>query len=119
MSKVIIYPHQNKLGGIEILMPSGELSIDEVARKDVPAKYPYLIIDESLLPVEHNDFFEAWEADFSNPDGYGDNYGVGTNLAVIEYVDGNATKVRNDITQEISFTEYGNQLIAEGYYDNN
>jgi hypothetical protein len=118
MTQVIIYPHQNGQGGVELLIPSGELPIDEVAKKDVPAGLPYLILDQDILPDTY-EFFDAWEADFSNPDGYGASYGNGTELAVVEYINGLATRVRNENTGEVSFTEYGNQLVAEGIYDNN
>jgi hypothetical protein len=70
MSQVIIYP--NDEGWLSIVSPAPEcgISIEEIARKDVPAGKPYHIIDSSLLP-EDNIFFNAWEADFSNPDGHG------------------------------------------------
>lgn len=53
-----------------IVYPTGELPIEQVARKDVPKGVPYLMLKKSDLP---NDFVfsDAWEADFSNPDGYG------------------------------------------------
>lgn len=69
MAQVIIYPQEN--GSIAVITPTGELAIEEVCRKDVPAGVPYLVIDSSALPEQHNEFFNAWEADFSNPDGYG------------------------------------------------
>jgi hypothetical protein len=56
--------------GIAVVIPTGELAIEEVARKDVPAGVPYKIVDKSIIPTEL-DFRNAWEADFSNPDGYG------------------------------------------------
>ncbi len=63
----IIYP----LGeGVAVVIPTDALSIDEVARKDVPAGVPYLIIDTTDIPVDRT-FRAAWEADFSTPDGYG------------------------------------------------
>jgi hypothetical protein len=45
----------------------------EVCKSDIPAGRPFLIIDDSELP-DDNGFllWEAWEADFSNPDGYGE-----------------------------------------------
>lgn len=66
----IIYPNEH--GGITLLSPALEcgLSLQEIARKDVPAGVPYLFIDDDLIPQDHT-FFDAWEADFSNPDGYG------------------------------------------------
>ena len=66
--QVIIYPQEN--GQVAVCYPTGELSIEEVARKDIPAGVPYKILNESDLPADHT-FFNAWEADFSNPDGHG------------------------------------------------
>jgi len=63
MTQAIIYPQDN--GNIALVMPTGELSIEEVAQKDVPAGKPYLIVDYADLPEDHT-FFGAWEADFSN-----------------------------------------------------
>lgn len=69
MDQVIIYPQQNN--SLAILFPTGELAIEEVARKDVPAGVPYLIVQKSDFPEPSFQFADAWEADFSNPDGYG------------------------------------------------
>jgi hypothetical protein len=66
--KRIIY--QNESGGISVIIPTGELSIEGVAQKDVPAGVPYLLADVADIP-EDRTFRGAWEADFSNPDGYG------------------------------------------------
>lgn len=70
MGKIIIHP--NDFGGVAFYYPANDCSIPlpERARKDVPAGLPFLIVDESLLPTDHT-FFAAFEADFSNPDGYG------------------------------------------------
>jgi hypothetical protein len=70
MNKRIIY--ENELGGIAILTPvlSSELTIEELARKDVPAGIPYKIINVEDIPTDRT-FRNAWEADFSSPDGYG------------------------------------------------
>lgn len=68
MTQAIIYPQDN--GNIALVMPTGELPIEDVALKDVPAGVPYLIVDSADVPEDHT-FFAAWEADFSNPDGYG------------------------------------------------
>lgn len=61
---------QNETGGISVIIPTGELSIEEVAQKDVPAGAPYLLADVADVPSDRT-FREAWEADFSNPDGHG------------------------------------------------
>jgi hypothetical protein len=68
MTQAIIYPQDN--GSIALVIPTGELPIAEVSQKDVPAGIPYLIVDVTSIPEDHT-FFGAWEADFSNPDGYG------------------------------------------------
>jgi len=66
MNKVIFYPLD---GGIVVIFPTGELPITEVARKDVPVGTPYFVIDSADLPPLEQQ--QAWEADFSEPDGYG------------------------------------------------
>lgn len=70
MNKRIIYPKNN--GSVAMIVPALEcqLPIEEIARKDVPAGLPYLIVESSDLPEDH-EFFNAWEADFSTPDGFG------------------------------------------------
>jgi hypothetical protein len=67
MSK-ILYP--NSEGGVSVIIPTGELSIEDVCQKDVPAGTPYLIVEDDVIPSDRT-FRGAWEADFSNPDGYG------------------------------------------------
>lgn len=64
----ILYP--NPEGGICVVHPTGELSIEDVCQKDVPAGTPYLIVEDDVIPSDRS-FRNAWEADFSNPDGYG------------------------------------------------
>jgi hypothetical protein len=64
----IIYPSDD--GGVAIIIPTGDIEIAEVARKDVPAGKPYKIVDVADIPSDRT-FRNAWEADFSNPDGYG------------------------------------------------
>jgi len=66
MSK-IIYPFD---GGIAVVHPTGELPINQVALKDVPAGVPFLIVDDADVP-EDRSFRNAWTADFSEPHGYG------------------------------------------------
>ena len=66
--KQIIYP--NGFGGVALMTPAEGWAVEVVARKDVPAGVPYKIVDSEDLPSDHT-FFNAWEADFSNPDGYG------------------------------------------------
>ena len=58
MNKRIIYPTLN--GGVAVVISSGELSIEEVAAKDVPAGVPYQIVDVSEIPSDRT-FRDAWE----------------------------------------------------------
>lgn len=68
MATIIIYPQEDNR--IVLVYPTGEIPLLEVARKDVPAGVPYKFVERENLP-EDMTFFEAWEADFSSPDGYG------------------------------------------------
>jgi hypothetical protein len=71
MTQRIIY--QNNDGGVSIIIPTGELAIEEVAKKDVPAGVPYKIVDTAFIP-EDRTFRDAWEAEITNPDGVGLGY---------------------------------------------
>lgn len=65
----IIYRREDGL--VSVLHPcSCGISIDEIARKDVPAGLPYLIVDEADIPTDRT-YRDAWTADFSAPHGYG------------------------------------------------
>jgi hypothetical protein len=70
MEKVIAYPSNGSIG---IIYPVGDCGIpfEEICRKDVPDGTPYKILDKASLPNEDYVFRDAWEVDFSNPDGYG------------------------------------------------
>ena len=66
--KKIIYAQEN---GIAVITPSGDLSVEETALKDVPSGVKYKIIDVSDLP-EDRTFRNAWEYDFTTDfDGVG------------------------------------------------
>jgi hypothetical protein len=69
----IIYPTPD--GGVAIIIPTGEVTTDEVAAKDVPAGTPYRIVSVADIPSDRT-FRAAWTADFSEPDGYGADYGA-------------------------------------------
>jgi hypothetical protein len=57
MTQVII--HTNNNGGVSVTVPTGELSIEAVLAKDCPKGA--MIVEQSVLPNQHNDFFDAWE----------------------------------------------------------
>lgn len=70
MEHIIIFP--NDEGWLTFVSPAANcgLSLEEIARKDVPAGKPYLFVHINDVPKDHT-FFNAFEADFSNPDGHG------------------------------------------------
>jgi hypothetical protein len=61
-------------GGVAVLIPTGELPVEIVARKDVPQGVGYKIVDLADIESTISDrtFRSAWEADFTDPDGFGD-----------------------------------------------
>lgn len=67
---IIVYEQDD--GKVAVMYPvlSCGLSIMDIARKDVPAGKPFIFVEEDQVPQDAT-FFAAFEADFSNPDGYG------------------------------------------------
>ena len=65
----IIYQTEN---GVSIVIPTGEIDIAEVARKDVPAGVDYWIVEDSDVPSDRT-FRNAWELgdNLGTPDGQG------------------------------------------------
>jgi len=59
MTKVIIFT--NEFGGVSVCVSTGELPIEQVQGKDIPAGIQSFIVDNSTLPEEDNDFFNSWE----------------------------------------------------------
>jgi hypothetical protein len=57
MTQVII--HSNDNGGVSVTVPTGEISIEAVLAKDCPKGA--MIVEQSSLPNQHNDFFDCWE----------------------------------------------------------
>lgn len=60
MDKRIIYKTDE--GGVAIIVPAPDcgLTIDEIAKKDVPAGKQYFIVDASEIPTDRT-FRNAWE----------------------------------------------------------
>jgi len=58
MNERIIYP--NDEGGVSIVIPSGEASIEQVIAKSVPEGKPYKIVDVADIPSDRT-FRNAWE----------------------------------------------------------
>lgn len=65
----IIYPTLD--GGIAVITPvTTEMSIEQIAAKDVPTGLPYLLVADADIPTDRSTR-DRWTADFSEPDGYG------------------------------------------------
>jgi hypothetical protein len=60
MTQAIIFTNDN--GGVSVCVPTGEISIDAVMTKDVPAGKGARIVNLTDLPRD-NDFYDAWEMD--------------------------------------------------------
>jgi hypothetical protein len=60
MTQAIIFINDN--GGVSTCVPTGEISIDAVLTKDVPAGRGARIVNLTDLPRD-NDFYDAWEMD--------------------------------------------------------
>ena len=60
MTKRIIYPTQD--GGVAVIVPAleCELSIEQIAAKDVPQGVPFKIVDTAEIPSDRT-FRDAWE----------------------------------------------------------
>jgi hypothetical protein len=72
MNQRVIYSRPD--GSVVVVIPTGELSIEAVARKDVPQGVPYKIVDLADIEsvIADRTFRGAWEAEEFIPDGYGD-----------------------------------------------
>jgi hypothetical protein len=59
MNKRIIYPNDD--GGVSIIIPAPEcnLTIEEIAAKDVPEGKPFKIVDVADIPTDRS-FRGAW-----------------------------------------------------------
>ena len=58
MTRII---YQNESGGVSVIIPTGELSIEEVAAKDVPEGVAYEIVEDDAIPADRY-FRNAWVA---------------------------------------------------------
>lgn len=69
-NKRIIFDNGSSVSVI-VPSPNWQGTIEELATKDVPNGLPYLIVDDTDIPTDRT-YRDAWEADFSTPDGYGE-----------------------------------------------
>lgn len=69
-TKRIIYMSDEGTVAIIIPTPNSELTLEEIALKDVPAGKPFKIINVDLIPSDRT-FRDAWEVVIDVPDGFG------------------------------------------------
>ena len=70
MNQRILYSNEDN--SVAVIIPTGELSVTDTAKKDVPTGTPYWIVDVSKIPSDRTDR-DAWElVDMPEPDGYGE-----------------------------------------------
>ena len=94
----IIYPTTE---GISVIIPAdASLPLSYIAAKDVPTGVPFRLVDSADIPADRTDR-AAWTADFSTPDGYGADFGAGSDNAVVAR-DGDTLFIRNEQTGELS-----------------
>lgn len=70
---LIIYQNTDGTNGLILPLLAEGSTVADVALKDVPVGCPFLIVDESEMPSELQ-YHEAWDVDFSDPDGVGLGY---------------------------------------------
>ena len=58
MTRIIF---QSESGGVSVIIPTGELTIEEVAAKDVPKGVAYEIVEDDAIPSDRF-FRNAWVA---------------------------------------------------------
>ena len=58
MTRII---YQSESGGVSVIIPTGELPIEEVAAKDVPEGVAYEIVEDDAIPADRF-FRNAWVA---------------------------------------------------------
>ena len=58
MTRIIF---QNESGGVSVIIPTGELPIEEVAAKDVPEGVAFEIVEDDAIPSDRT-FRGAWVA---------------------------------------------------------
>lgn len=119
MAQVIIYTNEN--GSVNVCIPTGELSIEEVKIKDTPANS--IIIDDSQLPQGDDAMFiDAWELNGTTitfniekaKETYLKNYNVFANTAASTRALNNMTGIVNipDDNTWLENVKTGRNLIA-------
>ena len=69
-----IYPYLDHVAvGRPVPQEYDVYSLFDYAQTATPKNIPFLLIEESILLnlIKDDEFFDAWTADFSDPDGYG------------------------------------------------
>lgn len=57
---VIAIENPDDSSRVAIMYPTGELSVEDVIKRDVDTTKPYQVMNSDELPIEDDDFFNAW-----------------------------------------------------------
>lgn len=85
--QIIVYknPETDRIVTLYPVLDCG-LTLAQIAAKDVPQGVPYVFMLESelneFMQSQHPVLFNALEVDFSNPEGQGADFGIGSYNAV-------------------------------------
>lgn len=71
-NRVLIWPADD--GTVNMTSPAPGFSCEGIADAVIPTGRPYLIVDRGDLPPDDGFWFNAWEADYSDPDGVSKDY---------------------------------------------
>lgn len=85
---VICYTRQDD-GGVSVIVPASEcgLSLDHIAKKDIPPGIDYWILPQSDIPSDRSGR-DAWELDINTaPSGSGLDFGIGSEWDVMKISD--------------------------------
>jgi hypothetical protein len=107
--QVILF--QDEGGGVGVIFPTEDLSIEDVARKDTPSGRPYLIVDRVSLP-DAWEFQSAWTVDFSKPDGVG----LGHDVWFAQWID--PAKVQAEAETENAAIDMYDEMYAVAEQEN-
>lgn len=103
---IIFYKNEDNINVAMFSNPACGLSLEQVALKDVPHGRPFKYVARADIPEAYWDFQAAFEVDYSNPDGYGANYGIGSDINVVAIHEGNVILETDEYTPQLSIIEH-------------
>ena len=59
-TRVIVVEHPDDSSRVAILIPTGEIPLEDVLQKDVNTEKFHMVVEYETLPIADEDFYEAW-----------------------------------------------------------